>query len=191
MDKRTEEEKLMEHEYDGIRELDNHMPRWYVLALYASFIFCVGYLIYYHVMGGPTQEQEYEMEMAAAPKMVKPAAVATDAAAKPLTDAASLKAGQDLFKSHTCFACHKDDMGGMVGPNLTDEFWMHGCDYATVITNVSTGFPQKGMPPFGNGTPMNETQLQQIVSYIFSKRGTNPAGAKAIDKVREVKCVAK
>lgn len=141
-------------------------------------------------MGGPTQEQEYEMEIAAAPKAVKQDIV-TDTALKPLTDAASIDAGGKLFVAHTCSACHSANLGGLVGPNLTDEFWIHGCDYKAVMTNVSTGFPQKGMMPYGNSKPMNQIELQQLVSFIFSKKGSNPTPAKAIDKVREVKCVAK
>lgn len=191
MDKRSEDDKLMDHEYDGIRELDNHMPRWWVLGFYFTIAFAAVYLVYYHFAGGPLSAKEYEMEMAAAsPKKAEQVQVA-DTKLKPLTDPAALAAGEKLFVSQTCSACHNANLGGLVGPNLTDEYWMHGCDYTTVMANVSKGFTQKGMMPFGNGKPLAETELQQLVSYVFSKKGSNPAGAKAIDPEREKKCTPK
>jgi len=191
VDKRDEKDKLMDHEYDGIRELDNHMPRWWVLGFYFTIAFAAVYLVYYHFAGGPLSGKEYELEMAAAaPKAQQKAAVA-DTGLKPLTDGASLATGEKLFVSQTCSACHNANLGGLVGPNLTDDYWMHGCDYATVMANVSKGFTQKGMMPFGNGKPLAEAELQQLVSFIFSKKGTNPAGAKAIDPDREKKCAPK
>lgn len=185
-----QKDKLLNHEYDGIRELDNHMPRWWVLGFYLTIAFGVGYFIYYQYAGGASQLQEYEAELAASPKK-KAEAKAVDTGLKPLTDAASLAEGEKLFVAQTCAACHNANLGGLVGPNLTDEFWIHGCDLATVMGNVRTGFPQKGMLPFGNGKPLQDGDLQKLVSYIFSKRGTNPAGAKAIDPAREKKCVGK
>ena len=191
-DNREEKDKLLAHEYDGIRELDNHMPRWWVLGFYFTIVFAIGYMVYYHMAGGPSSLQEYEAEMAALPQ--KPGAAATpvaDTGLKPLTDAAALAAGEKLYVAQTCSACHNANLGGLVGPNLTDEFWIHGCDYTTVMANVKKGFQQKGMMPYGNGKPIDETGLQQLVSYIFSKKGSNPAGAKAIDPEREKKCAAK
>jgi len=190
--KNDEKDKLLDHEYDGIRELDNHMPRWWVLGFYFTIVFAIGYMVYYHMAGGPSSDKEYQMEMAGTPQ--KPGAVAApvaDTGLKPLTDAASLAAGEKLYAAQTCAACHSPSLGGLVGPNLTDEFWMHGCDFTTVMGNVRKGFQQKGMMPFGNGKPLQDTELQQLVSYIFSKRGSNPPGAKAIDAEREKKCAAK
>lgn len=187
--KNDEKDKLLDHEYDGIRELDNHMPRWWVLGFYFTIVFGIVYMVYYHFAGGPSSDKEYQMEMAAAGGS-KPVAVA-DTGLKPLTDAASLAEGKALYVSQTCSACHKDDMGGLVGPNLTDDFWIHGCDFTTVMGNVRKGFQQKGMMPFGNGKPLQDAELQKLVSYVFSKHGSAPAGAKAIDAEREKKCTAK
>lgn len=189
--KNNDKDKLLDHEYDGIRELDNHMPRWWVLGFYATIVFAIGYMVYFHMAGGPSSQQEYEAEMAAASG--KPVA-ATTVAVKglaPLVDAAALAAGEKLYVAQTCSACHNANLGGLVGPNLTDEFWMHGCDFTTVMASVRKGFQQKGMMPYGNGKPLQDLELQQLVSYIFSKRGSNPAGAKAIDPEREKKCAAK
>jgi len=189
--KNDDKDKLLDHEYDGIRELDNHMPRWWVLGFYFTIAFSVVYMIYYHIAGGPSSDQEYQAEMAAAPQKPAATAAVADTGLKPLTDAASLAAGEKLYVSQTCSACHNANLGGLVGPNLTDDFWIHGCDYATVMNNVKQGFQQKGMMPYGNGKPLQDNELQQLVSYIFSKRGSNPPGAKAIDPEREKKCAAK
>lgn len=186
-----EKDKLLDHEYDGIRELDNHMPRWWVLGFYFTIAFSVVYMIYYHMAGGPSSDQEYQAEMAASPQKVTATAVVADTSLKPLTDAASLAAGEKLYVAQTCVACHQANLGGLVGPNLTDDYWIHGCDYVTVMNNIKKGFQQKGMMPYGNGKVLQENELQQLVSYIFSKRGSNPPGAKAIDPEREKKCTAK
>jgi cytochrome c oxidase cbb3-type subunit 3 len=189
--KNDDKDKLLDHEYDGIRELDNHMPRWWVLGFYFTIAFSVVYMIYYHVAGGPSSDQEYQAEMAASPQKAQATVAVVDAGLKPLTDAASLAAGEKLYVAQTCSACHNANLGGLVGPNLTDDYWIHGCDYATVMNNVKKGFQQKGMMPYGNGKPLQDNELQQLVSYIFSKRGSNPPGAKAIDPEREKKCTAK
>ncbi len=187
--KNDEKDKLLDHEYDGIRELDNHMPRWWVLGFYFTIVFGLAYMVYYHMAGGPSSDQEYQAEMAAAGTVSK--TVTVDTTLKPLTDAASLAAGEKLYVAQACVGCHGAALGGMVGPNLTDEFWIHGCDYPGVIANVKKGFPEKGMRPYGNDRPLQDNELQQLVSYVFSKRGSNPPGAKAIDPEREKKCAAK
>jgi len=191
MDKKPENENLMDHEYDGIRELDNHMPRWWVLGFYFTIIFALGYMIYYHMAGGALSDKEYEAEIATASPQKTEKVPLADNKLKPLTDAAAIAAGEKLFVSQTCSACHSANLGGLVGPNLTDEFWIHGCDYSVVMANVAKGFTQKGMMPFGNGKPLAEPELQQLVSYIFSKQGSKPVPAKAIDAEREKKCAPK
>lgn len=189
--KTNEKDKLLDHEYDGIRELDNHMPRWWVLGFYFTIVFALVYMVYYHMAGGPSSDQEYQAEMASSPQKAAAVAAVADAGLRPLTDTASLTAGAKLYVAQTCSACHSANLGGLVGPNLTDDHWIHGCDYATVMNNVKRGFQQKGMMPYGNGKPLQESELQQLVSYIFSQRGSNPPGAKGIDPERDKKCVAK
>lgn len=127
----------------------------------------------------------------AAGQTAKPAAAApAGAAATPLTDADSLSKGKAIFDSMTsmCFTCHKNDLGGLVGPNLTDGFWIHGCGFADIVKNIQTGFPDKGMQPFGSGTPLTPVQVRQVASYVVSKKGSNPPGAKPIDATREKAC---
>ena len=107
-----------------------------------------------------------------------------------LTDAPSLAAGKALFENprNMCVTCHRPDLGGLVGPDLTDGYWLHGCGVADIMESIRTGFPDKGMVPFGGAPPMNDLQLRQIASYMLSKQGSAPAKPKARDAVRDVAC---
>ena len=109
---------------------------------------------------------------------------------KPLTDAASLAQGRTLYESpdYMCQNCHKPDLGGLIGPNLVDDFWAHGCSVTEVVASIEKGFPATGMLPFGSNKPMTSLQAQQMASYILSKRGSNPPGAKPQDPTREKVC---
>ena len=107
-----------------------------------------------------------------------------------LTDPAALAKGQEIFEGPTnlCWTCHRKDLGGLIGPNLTDNLWRHGCDAATVTQNVRTGFPVLGMLPYGSGKPLSDDELLQVVSYVFSKRGSNPVNPKAVDPKLDQPC---
>ncbi|MCC7010107.1 MAG: c-type cytochrome [Acidobacteria bacterium] len=112
------------------------------------------------------------------------------ASLKPLTDAASLAQGRALYEGQTymCANCHRPDLGGLVGPNLVDDFWTSGCSVTDVMTATEKGFPARGMMPFGSGKPMTSQQLHQLASYILSKRGSAPANAKTHDPARDKPC---
>ena len=112
------------------------------------------------------------------------------AALKPLTDAASLAQGKVLYEGvdYLCATCHNKDLGGLVGPNLVDEFWAHGCSVTDVVTAIEKGFPATGMLPFGSNKPMTAVQLHQLASYVLSQRGTKPAIAKPQDPAKEKPC---
>ena len=188
-------DELLAHEADGIREFDNALPRWWLYGFYFTIGFAIVYFANYHVLpqplfGLPNLAAEYRAEMAGS---VGPSGDGPEAAAAPvaiLTDADSLEQGRALFEGadNTCFACHRSDLGGLVGPNLTDEYWLHGCNAADVVKNIRTGFPQRGMLPFGTGKVLDDRQLQQLASYILSRRGSNPPDPKAIDAERDVVC---
>ena len=196
-----EKEKLMQdHDYDGIQELDNPLPRWWLYGFYFCIAFAVGYLLYYHVLGwGPNAQQEYQQEMAYAQTHYKDVREKTSdennngldqKEYEVLTDAASLKDGNKHFHA-VCFACHGAQAQGMVGPNLTDEYWLHGCKINQIMKNITTGFPDKGMPPFGGGPTLSEKQLQDVASYIISLQGSNPPNPKPVDMSRAKKCDVK
>jgi cytochrome c oxidase cbb3-type subunit I/II len=107
-----------------------------------------------------------------------------------LTKPADLAAGKAIFEAqqNLCYTCHRNDLGGQVGPNLTDEYWMHGCDTGQIMTNIKRGFPQKGMLPYGSGKALSDEQLHQVASYVLSMRGSNPQSPKAADMTRANPC---
>ena len=193
--KRTPDE-LLNHEADGIREFDNALPRWWLYGFYFTIALAIAYFVNYHVLATPLVGQatlvaEYQSEMAAAAgRAGSKANGAGTAPAALLTDADSLAKGKAIFEGPTnlCATCHRPDLGGLAGPNLTDDHWMHGCTPDEVMNNVRSGFPIKGMLPFGSGKPLTDEQLLQVVSYVFSKRGSAPPNPKALDAERDKTC---
>lgn len=186
-----EKDVLLDHEYDGIRELDNHMPRWWILGFYFTIAFSVVYMAYYHVFGGPSDIDEYNAQLAEAAANVKPAHQTGPSVdyttLAVLTDAESIARGKTVYGT-ICFACHGAAGEGMVGPNLTDAYAAHGCDLASIMNATKTGFPTLGMPPYGGGKVLSDEELQLVASYILSLKGSNPPNAKAIDPAREIAC---
>jgi len=181
---RSEEEIILDHNYDGIRELDNNLPTWWVYGFYATIIFAAVYLLRYHVFEGPTQEEEYLREVAAAQVEIeeyrKTAKGLVDASTVVmLTDAADLDAGKSIFESN-CVACHRADGGGGIGPNLTDNYWILGGSLSNIYEVISEGGrPGKGMIAWKND--LKPLQIAQVASYIMTLQGTNPPDAKAAE----------
>ncbi len=179
------------HDADGITEFDNDMPLWWLVGFIFTVVFSFGYLVQYHMSDGPSSAKEYEQEVAAFNKSQEPPGTVKEVVYNPLTDAASLDAGRTIFNgsANTCFTCHRNDLGGIVGPNLTDEFWMHGGDLKSIMKSIKTGYPDKGMQPFGTNARLSERQVLQVASFILSMKGSNPPNPKPIDPAREVKFV--
>lgn len=191
-----EKDKLLDHEYDGIQELDNPMPPWWLYGFYFTIVLGVVYMFYFDVLGvGLTQAEEYDAEVALAEELYKPieevAPTVSFAELEVLSDEASIAAGKALYSSpkNLCTTCHGGQSEGLVGPNLTDDFWIHGCDLESIMTSIKTGFPTAGMPPYGSGVPLSDIELQQLASYIISLRGSNPPNAKQPEPNRAVECV--
>lgn len=178
------------HDADGITEFDNDMPMWWVVGFIFTIVFAFGYLVNYHVAEGPSSKQEYEKEVAAYKKLKEPADSQPVVLAA-LTDTASIEAGKAIFTGPTnsCFTCHRADLGGLVGPNLTDEYWIHGGDFQSIVKSIKTGYPEKGMQPFGTNAKLSDKQVVQVASFILSMKGTNPQNPKPIDPTREIKYV--
>jgi cytochrome c oxidase cbb3-type subunit 3 len=188
-------DELLSHEADGIREFDNALPRWWLYGFYFTIAFAIVYFTNYHVLSKPlfgtqTLAAEYREEMARANQPNRNAPEGPGAAVVPLTDASSLEKGRAIFEGpdNTCFACHRPDLGGLVGPNLTDEYWLHGCAAADLVHDIRTGFPLKGMLPYGTGKTLSDEQILQVVSYVLSKKGTHPANPKPVDPERDKAC---
>lgn len=192
-----EKDLLLDHEYDGIKELDNHMPVWWLWMFYISIAFGVGYLLYYYVFGGPNQFEEYETEMAVAEEKYdlnsgnqnQPEGQ-SDFTWAYLDDEARIAEGKEIFMStgNLCFTCHGSNGEGLVGPNLTDDLWIHGCQPKELATSIKTGYPDKGMLPYGSGAQLSNEKIQSVISFIASIQGTEPAGAKAPDMNRAQPC---
>ena len=189
--------ELLDHDADGIREFDNDLPRWWLYGFYFTIAFAAVYLVNYHVLPKPLFGQkgmvaEYQAELEAASRSApaSPRAGVPAAALVALTDQASLDKGRAIFDGpdNVCFSCHRVDLGGLVGPNLTDDQWLHGCSIGDVVRSITTGYPQKGMMPFGVGKPLTEEQVLQVASYVLSKRGSAPPSPKPVDPDRDKAC---
>jgi cytochrome c oxidase cbb3-type subunit 3 len=170
---------LLDHNYDGIKELDNSLPPWWLYSFYASIVFAVLYLGYYHILGGDTQAEEFDKAMEIARieveqyKLKNP----TTFDASALTAADGLEAGKKIFKS-SCAACHMVDGGGGIGPNLTDEYWILGGGIENIYNTIAEGGRDgKGMIAWKNS--LNAEKMQQVASYIWSLQGTTPNKPKA------------
>ncbi len=179
-----EETIVLEHNYDGIRELDNHLPPWWKWLFYASIIWGVAYLIVYHVTDSlPLQTDEYQNEVAAAEvqiarfKASQPAEEEIDLSTLVYTeDAGILAAGKKIFDGQ-CASCHVADGGGMIGPNLVDEYWLHGGSIQNIYNIIEVGVPEKGMISWKG--ILNPEQMKAAAFYIMSLQGTTPANPKA------------
>lgn len=173
-----EHEILMDHNYDGIRELDNNLPTWWVYLFYATIIFAGGYFYYYQTSGyGDTQVQEYEKSLIAAQEEMKLYASKVDEnSATVLTDATAIEEGKKLFLEN-CAACHGKLGEGGVGPNFADDYWLHGGDIKEIFKTVKYGIPEKGMISWQS--QISPVQIQQVSSYILTLKGTNPPNPKA------------
>lgn len=178
---RSDEEIILDHNYDGIRELDNNLPTWWVYGFYATIIFAVVYMVRYHVFDGPTQDEEYRREVAAAQASIeeyrRTAKGLVDASTVVmLTEPSDLQAGKRIF-DESCAVCHRADGGGGIGPNLTDNYWILGGTINNIYEVISEGGrPGKGMIPWKND--LRPLEIAQVSSYILTLVGTNPPDAK-------------
>lgn len=170
------------HEYDGIRELDNSLPPWWLWLFYGTIIWAAVYLWYYHVSDkGPNQEQEYiaAMEMGEAEK-AKFLATQADAIDEKtvtlLTAEADLAEGKEIYTAN-CMVCHGANGEGTVGPNFTDKYWIHGGSINNLFTTIKYGVPEKGMISWKS--QLRPGAMQKVASYILSLQGTNPPNQKA------------
>lgn len=176
-----ESEIELDHNYDGIRELDNKLPPWWLYSFYASIIFAAIYLARFHVFGDYTQVEEYTAEVAQAEiDIAKYKETAKDLityeTVTRLDEPSDLEAGKQIY-TNNCVACHKADDGGGIGPNLTDEHWILGGGIKNVYkTLVEGGRPGKGMVSWKND--FKPSELQQVASYVLTLQGTTPAEPK-------------
>ncbi|WP_166964928.1 cbb3-type cytochrome c oxidase N-terminal domain-containing protein [Yeosuana marina] len=177
----TESELILDHNYDGIKELDNSLPPWWIYSFYASIVFAAVYLVNVHILGNNSQFDEYAEEYKQAEISIaeykKNAKDLVDInTVTQLTDAADLSAGKAIFMQN-CVACHMADGGGGIGPNLTDKHWILGGGIKNVFHTITEGGRDgKGMIAWKQN--FKPSEIAQVASYVLSLQGTTPANPK-------------
>ena len=183
----VEQEKIIEldHSYDGIKELDNHLPPWWKWLFYGTIGWAAVYIVVFHFSNSlPLSEEEYQNEVALAEEKARQLRasqpqVAIDEAALTFTkDAAIIEKGKAVFTEFNCGSCHRNDGGGnTIGPNLTDEYWLHGGNIKNVFSTIKNGVVEKGMPAWGKS--MKPDAVRDVTFFVMSLQGTNPQNPKA------------
>jgi cytochrome c oxidase cbb3-type subunit III len=175
-----EEDILLDHDYDGIKELDNALPPWWKYGFYFTIVVGALYLLRYHVWKtGPDPQQEYDQEMRVAAAQVeeyrKKSGDMGDEKTVTMADATGIAEGDKIFHAN-CFACHGAKGEGGVGPNLTDDYWLHGGTINAIFKTIKFGVPEKGMQAWEK--TYSPAQIKNLASYIKTLAGTNPPNAK-------------
>jgi cytochrome c oxidase cbb3-type subunit III len=169
----------LDHNYDGIRELDNHLPPWWKWLFYVTIVFGVVYMLVYHVIDNDTfllQKAEYDKEIAQAEAKKAAMPVTFDEANIAFDDSPdALAKGKQIYVNN-CAACHREDGGGGIGPNLADEYWLHGGSMQEVYDLIKEGVPDKGMISWKQ--MLSPEQMKNVASYILTFQGTTPPQAK-------------
>ena len=172
---------LLDHDYDGIKELDNSLPPWWKYGFYITIGIAFIYMLNFHVLGiglNPAQEYNAEMEHARIKKEIYEAGNKDriDENNVPMADVDGIKAGQRLFEAN-CVACHLKDGGGNVGPNLTDDYWLHKGSLNDIYATIKIGYPDKGMQSWSS--QFTPKEISFLTGYIKTLKGTKPAAPKA------------
>lgn len=175
----------LDHSYDGIKELDNHLPPWWKWLFYGTIGWAVVYIVVFHFSNSlPLSLEEYQHEIAAAEeqsrklKAAQPEASIDENSLQYTADAAIIEKGKAVFANNPCGSCHRNDGGGnTIGPNLTDEYWIHGGDVKNIFNTIKNGAVDKGMPAWGKA--MSPQDVRDVTFYIISLQGTHPPDAKA------------
>lgn len=177
-----EKDIMLDHDYDGIHELDNHLPPWWIALFYAGIFAGVGYYGYFHLFNyGLSSAEEYQQEMVEGQLAVEKYLAnqknrVDESNVIVLAEAAALGAGKKIFTSN-CVACHGALGEGTIGPNLTDEYWLHGGDIKEVFATIKYGVSGKGMQAWND--LLSPVEMQQVASYILSLKDSNPPNGKA------------
>jgi cytochrome c oxidase cbb3-type subunit III len=175
----------LNHSYDGIKELDNHLPPWWKWLFYGTIMWSVVYLVVYHVSSTmPLQIAEYESEVDNAAAEVRelrasqPQQAIDENSLTFSSDAVIISNGKLVFTGNNCASCHRIDGGGnTIGPNLTDDYWLHGGEIKNIFGTIKNGVVEKGMPAWGK--VMSPQEVRDVTFYVMSLQGTNPLNGKA------------
>ena len=177
----TERDRLLEHDYDGIKEYDNPLPSWWSWIFVATIVFSLGYWGYYQIGPGPSLIAEYEREMgeqAALQAKLAPAAAEgpSEESMRALTrDAKIMASAKEVFATR-CVPCHGPQGQGIIGPNLTDDYWLHGSTLVAIRKTISDGVIEKGMIPWKD--QLKPAEVDAMAAYVATLHGTNPPNPK-------------
>ena len=176
MSKKEIKDELLDHDFDGIQEFDNSLPPWWLNLFYFTIVFGVIYFAYYHIFDGGSIQKDYAIQMAKIEKVQKEIEKKEQALVlKPSKDQMILAKGKTVFTTN-CAACHGQNAQGIVGPNLTDDYWLHGGKYPEIIKTITKGVPAKGMIAWGG--VLSKDQIKDVASYIWSLHGSKPENPK-------------
>ena len=181
MSEDKDESQLTGHDYDGIQEYDNPLPNWWLMTFFGTIIFAFLYWIHYQFAGGPSLAEEFKSDMTAVEQksrsaQKKDSTETEESLAILLKDPTALNKGKDIYLAK-CAACHGNELQGVIGPNLVDEYWIHGKgSMLDVLALVRKGVLEKGMPAWD--TMMKDEEIKLVVAYIASSLGAKPANAK-------------
>ena len=172
---------ILEHTHDGIEEYDNRLPNWWLFTLYGAVVFAIGYWLFYQTFGiGYTQDQAWnkEIEIAAEAQIAREMGkeVTNDSLLLMTKAPAQVDAGAKIFQQK-CVQCHRADQGGDIGPNLTDDYWLHGPDPLQIYTTVMNGVQDKGMQSWKD--QLGPVRVRQVVSFVLTRKNQNVPGGKA------------
>ncbi|MCO6499052.1 MAG: c-type cytochrome [Vicingus serpentipes] len=174
-------ENLLDHDYDGIMELDNSLPPWWLYMFYGTIIFAIIYCVAYFGMDKFKQQDELNTEIAVAGEAIakykkKNGNSVDETNVTLVSDAAKLANGKEIYDKN-CVACHAPNGGGGVGPNFTDDYWIHGNSINDLFKTIKFGVPEKGMIPWES--QLNPEQIQNVASFILAEfSGKNVEGGK-------------
>jgi cytochrome c oxidase cbb3-type subunit 3 len=171
---------MLSHDFDGIRELDNDLPPWWKYLFYVTVVFAFIYFANFHLLSSnKLMADEYNDEVKAAElqkaELIKTGAFISESSVTLLKGVEELAKGKEIFTAN-CATCHGSKGEGLVGPNLTDDYWIHGGGIKNVFTTIKYGVPSKGMLTWQ--TQLSPKQIQQVASFVISLHGTNPPNAK-------------
>lgn len=183
----VEQEQTIEldHNYDGIKELDNHLPPWWKWLFYGTVAWSAVYLVVYHLSGSlPLSAEEYAMEVSTAEENARkfresqPREAIDENTLAFTNDPVSIERGRSVFMDNNCGSCHRNDGGGnTIGPNLTDEYWLHGGDARNIFATIRNGVIERGMPAWGKA--MSAEDVRDVTFFVMSLQGSKPENPKA------------
>ncbi|MGK5091003.1 cbb3-type cytochrome c oxidase N-terminal domain-containing protein [Deltaproteobacteria bacterium TL4] len=171
-------DQLLDHDFDGIQEYNNPLPRWWLWLFYITILIAVVYFPYYHLFGGPSSQEEYEAEVQVV-KAVHQESSAVIAETIPEvvpTTPEDIEAGKQIFAT-TCTPCHGQAGEGIIGPNLTDRYWLHGNKTEDLIKVITEGVQEKGMIAWKS--ILGPQKIRQVEAFVETLQGTNPPNPKA------------